>query len=218
MRYKDRIAAAQYLAKRLQQYAGQHDVIVLGLPRGGVPVAAVVAAVLKVSFDIVVPRKIGAPGNPEFALGAVLPNGTTYLDQSTIAQLGVTKPQLFAAIRKQQAEAQRRVELYRAGLPPLVLKNKTVLLIDDGIATGATMLAAIRYVKKFHPQSVVVAVPVAALDTVERLRQQGITVIVPHTPELFGAVGEYYEQFNQVTDQEVIALLQRPDHVPDSAQ
>lgn len=202
----NRIDAGQQLAHKLWGYQGDPKAVVIGLPRGGVVVAAEVAKVLQLPLDIVVPRKIGAPGNPEFALGALTEEGEPVFQES-IQRYDIPEEYLTMAILKEKQEAQRRLKVYRGDRAPLNLSHKTVLLIDDGVATGATMRAAIVSSFKKGADKVVVAAPVIAPDTLQVLEKEASEVVFLHTPEHFSAVGQFYQEFEQSTDTEVIQIL-----------
>lgn len=207
MIFEDRIDAGERLAEALKEYAGP-DTVVLGIPRGGVIVAEVVARTLGVPLDVVVPRKVGAPGNPELGLGAVAP-GVRVLDPWLIERLGVTEEYLEREIAAEEAETIRRLRVYRGDRPPLELAGKTAIVIDDGVATGGTAVAAIRWARAQGAGKVVLAVPVAPPQTMERLRHEADEVVALATPEPFFAVGEWYRRFDQTSDEEVIAALRR---------
>ena len=207
MFFKDRIDAAQQLAKKLAMYRGSRNAIVLGLPRGGVPVAAVIAKALELPLDIIVVRKIGAPHNPELAIGAITEGGTALLDELLVAELAVSKEYITQETARQQAEATRRLKKYRGKKPPLDLSGKIALLVDDGIATGATMKAAIASAKSKGATKIVVAIPLAPPETVQALAPLVDEIISLHTPSPFGAIGAFYRFCPQVVDNEVIALL-----------
>lgn len=207
MIFEDRIDAGERLAEALKEYAGP-DTVVLGIPRGGVIVAEVVARTLGVPLDVVVPRKVGAPGNPELGLGAVAP-GVRVLDPWLIERLGVTEEYLEREIAAEEAETIRRLRVYRDDRPPLELTGKTAIVIDDGVATGGTAVAAIRWARAQGAGKVVLAVPVAPPQTMERLRREADEVVALATPEPFFAVGEWYRRFEQTSDEEVIEALRR---------
>lgn len=211
--FKDRQSAGKLLAKRLKGYQGSRGVIVLGIPRGGVVVAHEVAKELSLPLDILVTRKIGAPNQKELALGAVDPDGEVVWEQNLINDLGLKIEDLKEKVADEVEEIRRREELYRQGKEALEVGNKTVILTDDGIATGATTLAGIRYLKRHGARKIVLAVPVASKEAVERvmgeigeMREIG-EVIVLDTPEYFHAVGQFYHKFEPVGDEEVIQLL-----------
>lgn len=207
--FKDRIDAGRKLAERLGQYAGDSNAIILALPRGGVPVAAEVAKELQLPLDIIVTRKIGAPFNEELAVGALSQDGHVLWNEKIMQMSNLTPEDLAATVAKETHEAQRRLELYRAGRTPLELAGKVVILIDDGIATGATMRAAIEYVRRAGAQKIVVAVPVAAADTIESIAPLVDEVVCVHTPRVFFGVGGFYQRFDQISDDEVIALMKQ---------
>lgn len=209
MIFEDRHDAGKKLASKLADYKDKSDVVVIGLPRGGVVVAFEVAQALNLPLDIIVPRKIGAPGNPELAIGAISEEGEGVFDESFIQAYGVSKEFIQKEIEVEKLEAHRRLELYRGKTPPLSLKEKTALLIDDGIATGSTMLAAILSAKSKGARKVVVAAPVAAAQTVERIKKEADQVIVMDAPLGFEAVGLYYENFLQTEDDEIVSLMER---------
>ncbi len=176
--------------------------VVLAVPRGGVEVAAPVARALGAPLDVVVPKKVGAPGNPELGLGAVAP-GVRVLDQRLIEGLGVSEAYLEAEISREEAEVARRTDAYRAGRPPVDVSGRVAVIVDDGVATGGTALAAIAWAKAAGASRVVFAAPVAPPEAVKRLAADCDTVVVLHSPRAFFAVGEWYERFGQVSDDEV---------------
>lgn len=207
MLFNDRKQAGEELAERLLKYKNQPQCVVVGLPRGGVVTAVAVAKKLHLPLDVVCPRKLGAPFNPEFAIGAITESGEAYLDQEVIRRYGVSRDYLDAIRQQQQLEAQRRLSLYRSGRPPADFTNETVLLVDDGIATGATMKAAILSVKRRSARWVVVATPVIPPDTVPEIAELADELIVVAAPAGFMAVGQFYREFAQTTDAEVVELL-----------
>lgn len=207
MIFKNRIQAGEELAKKLRQFKGSAETIVLGLPRGGAVVAAAVAKELGLPLDIIVLRKIGAPGNPEFAIGAITEDGEAVLDKAAIVAWQIPAEYIKQEITKETQEARRRLKLYRGERALLNLKNKTAILVDDGIATGATMAAAIISARAKGAKKVIVAAPVIAVDTLETLQKETDEVIYLDAPAYFGAVGAFYENFEQVEDEEVITLL-----------
>lgn len=210
MIFKDRRDAGRRLAKKLEKYKGKKDTIILGLPRGGVVVADEVAQALGLPLDLVVPRKIGAPGNPEYAIGAITEDGEGIFNEEVVREYGMSREYLKKEIEKEKKEAKRRLKVYRGKRPPLsTLKSKTTILIDDGIATGLTMKAAIRSVKKKGATKVVVAVPVAARDSLLEIKKEVDEVISLYTPIFFGAVGAFYEEFSQTEDSEVIEIMKK---------
>lgn len=189
MIFTDRATAGQQLAQALTKYKNQPTVVVLGLPRGGVVTAAAIAKALHAPLDVVIIRKLGAPGNEEYALGALT-------EQGTVVGNGAA-----TIIDKEKRELHRRIQAYRQGRPALVLRNKTIILVDDGIATGLTMQAAIQSIRQQQPKQLIVAVPVAPPDTVSKLRSQVDELIVLYQPDNFMAVGQFYEKFDQVSDE-----------------
>jgi putative phosphoribosyl transferase len=211
MIFKDRIDAGQKLAKALEKYKNAKDTVILALPRGGVVTGFEVAKELNLPLDIVVPRKIGAPGNPEFAIGAITETGEGIFDEETIKTYGISKEYIENETKKEKAEAERRLKLYRGERPCLVLKDKTVILLDDGLATGLTMRAAIKTVKAYEPKKIIAAFPVGASDSIEILKSEADEVVYLDAPFFFGAVGAFYEEFGQTTDGEVIELLRKAE-------
>jgi len=207
MIFKDRIEAGQKLAKALEEYKGQKDTIILGLPRGGVVTGFEIAKALELPLDLVVPRKIGAPGNPEFAIGAITEEGEGIFNEGVIRDYEISKEYITRTVEEEKKEAQRRLKTYRGDRPPLDLKEKTVILVDDGIATGLTVRAAIKSVKNRDPKKIVVAVPCGAKDSIDQIKKEVDEVICLHAPIFFGAVGAFYREFPQTTDEEVIELI-----------
>ena len=207
--FLDRADAGKRLAARLMGYADNPDVIVLALPRGGVPVAAQIAHALHAPLDILVTRKIGAPFNPELALGAVSQNGQIVWNKDVMKSLHINPqdPAVQAIIDKEQQEAARRVQLYRADRPHIAVQDKIVILVDDGVATGATIRAAIATLRAWHARKVIVAVPVGPLEEIAELEQEADKCFCLASPHYFLGVGDFYDRFEQVSDQEVIALL-----------
>lgn len=206
--YSDRKEAGERLAEELLK-RNYESPIVMGVPRGGVPVAYRVAMALDAPLDIVVPRKIGAPGNPEYAIGAVTEEGSIVLNEAAVRRTGASDEYVENAAKEEREEIERRIEEYRGKMEPVDLKGSTVLLVDDGVATGTTLKAAINSVRKRGPTHIVVAVPVGAPSSVEDLRGLADEVICLETPKAFGAVGQYYRSFPQTSDEEVKNLLQK---------
>lgn len=203
--YRNRDDAGRVLADRLTGLAGQPDVIVLGLVRGGVPVAKVVADRLDAPLDVLVVRKLGVPLAPEVAFGALGPNGVRVLNEMVAARL---TPEDIAEVQQQeQAELERRERLYRAGRPPLELTGRTAVIVDDGLATGATARAAVAVARQLGARRVVVAVPVGAQEALAMLSAEADEVVYDQQPAAFGAVSQYYEDFREVSDGEVTELL-----------
>jgi putative phosphoribosyl transferase len=210
--YRDRTEAGRYLAERLADYAGRPDVLVLALPRGGVPVAFEVAEALDAPLDVFLVRKLGVPGHEELALGALASGGVRLLNDEVVRGLQIP-PEVIeqvAAIERQELE--RREREYRGDRPAPDVRGKTVILIDDGLATGASMRAAVAALRQRYPARLVVAVPVAAPETCVEFRDEVNEVICARTPEPFYAVGLWYEDFAQTTDEEVRDLLRRAGH------
>jgi putative phosphoribosyl transferase len=208
-RFADKNQAGVLLAQRLQQYAGQPDVIVLALPRGGVPVGFAIAQALRLPLDILLVRKLGMPGHEEFAIGAIATGGFSVVQTDLLARFGIEASTLDVIVRREQREIERRETLYRAGRPPLPLAGRTVIVVDDGLATGATMQVAIKAVREQHPERVIIAVPVASIEACRELGAQVDDIVCLQTPDPFHAVGAWYQDFTQTTDDEVIDLLDR---------
>lgn len=204
--FRDRRDAGQALAVELEAYRGT-DVLVLGLPRGGVVVAAEVARHLDAELDVVVARKLGSPISPELGIGAVTANGGLFLNDEVIRELGVSEPYIAAVTEVQRAEARRREALLRGDRPRPRIAGRTVILVDDGLATGATMRAAVRSVRRATPARLIVAVPVGSPEACATLRGEADEVVCLHEPEAFGAVGMWYRHFEQTDDREVTQLL-----------
>lgn len=211
-RFQDRREAGRLLAARLEEYRARPDCLLLGLPRGGVVVAAEIARALGLPMDVCLVRKLGAPFQPELAMGAVAFGGVLVLHQDLIDGWGITAAAVDRAIAREREELQRRESLYRAGRPPLDLYGKTVILVDDGIATGATVEAAISAMRQMRAGRVVVAAAVASAATARRLARVADEVVCVLMPEDLCAIGEWYEDFDQVTDGEVLSLLEAPLH------
>jgi predicted phosphoribosyltransferase len=207
--FRDRTEAGRLLAARLEQYAGKPDVMVLALPRGGVPVAYEVARALPAPMDVFIVRKLGVPGQEELAMGAVATGGVRVLNDQVVKGLGIPEYMIDAVVKWETEELKRRERLYRGDRPPPDVRGKTVILVDDGLATGSTMLAAARALRQQGPARIVVAVPVAAPDTCELLKADVDEVVCAVTPEPFYAVGLWYRDFSQTTDEEVRELLER---------
>ena len=191
--YADRAEAGRALAAELTRYKGKPDVRILGLARGGLPVAAEVASELHAPLEAFLVRKLSLPSEPEFAFGAVTVDGTRVLDEDVVRRLGIPANVLDAITKRVQTELKRRERLYRSDRPPLDLTNQTVILVDDGLATGATMQAAVRFVRQQSPKQIIVAVPVASAQAIAKLRPHVDQCVCPAIPEFFYAVGEWYE-------------------------
>lgn len=205
--FADRKAAGKALAALLESYAGRSDVVVLGLPRGGVPVAAQVAQELAVPLDVVIVRKLGVPANPELAMGAIASGGARYLNDEVLGMARIPPEDVERVEAAERAELERRERLYRGDRPPLRLHGRTVVLVDDGIATGASMRAAARAMRAAGAAWIVVAVPVAPAQAAKRFRGVADEFVCVETPESFYAVGQFYERFEPTADEEVRALL-----------
>jgi putative phosphoribosyl transferase len=210
MIYPTRRAAGRELAAHLAEYAGRDDTIVLALPRGGVPVAVEIAQALRAPLDVLVVRKLGLPWQPELAAGAIAPGGVIVMNPEIQAGIEDLDSLMAPVIQREGAELRRREVLYRKDQSPLQVRDRIVILVDDGIATGATMQAAVLALRALHARSVVIAVPVAPPDTVRRLGQMADRIVCLQQPISFYAVGQWYEEFPQVSDDEVITLLRRP--------
>lgn len=206
MIFDNRLDAGRRLAGRLREYHSPNTVV-LAVPRGGVVVGYEVAGALGAPLDVIIPRKIGAPNQPELAIGAIAGDNTV-LDQQTIGYLGVTQEYIEAEVKRQREEIARRRKLYRDDKPFPSLEGKTVILVDDGIATGATITAAAREVRAHDPEKLVLAVPVAPPETVAHLRREVDDLVVLETPEPFYSVGSWYYEFEQTSDEQVVALLE----------
>lgn len=207
--YNDRFEAGIVLANHLIRYEGNPDVFVLALPRGGVPVGYEIARALKAPLDIFLVRKLGVPGNKELAMGAIGSGGSIFYNKELIRNLGLTTEAINKVIETEQAELSRRELLYRGENPYPVLTNKIVILVDDGMATGATMKVAINAVKHMHPSKIILAVPVAPQDLCEELEPLVDRIVCPLRPDYFNAVGYWYNDFTQTTDAEVFRLLSK---------
>jgi predicted phosphoribosyltransferase len=208
MLFRDRVDAGQRLAERLRHYAGLDDVIVLALPRGGVPVAAEVARALGAPLDVFLVRKLGFPGQEELAMGAIASGGSRVLNTSLLRRLRVPPETVDEVASRELRELDRREQAYRGSNPPPSVRGKTVILVDDGLATGATMHAAAAALRSQNPKRIVVAVPVAAASSCEEFGDVVDEVVCAETPEPFMAVGQWYDDFSQTTDEEVRRLLE----------
>jgi putative phosphoribosyl transferase len=208
-RFKDRFDAGRSLAARLRDYANRDDVLVLALPRGGVPVAYEVARALAAPLDVFLVRKLGVPRHEELAMGAIASGGVRVLNDEVVRMLRIPPKVIDEAARRELAELRRREQEYRDDRPPVDVAGKTVLLVDDGLATGSTMLAAAEALRRMGPARLVVAVPVGAPETCERFQPVVDDVVCAVTPEPFHAVGLWYEDFSQTSDDEVRELLAR---------
>ena len=209
MIYRDRSEAGRRLAVHLMDYANRADVLVLALPRGGVPVAYEVAKALRAPLDIFLVRKLGVPGHEELAMGAIATGGVRVLNEDVMRYISITDAAIDAVAAKEQRELERREQLYRGDRPAPDVRGKTVLLVDDGLATGSTMRAAAAALRQQQPARIVVAVPVSAVQTCDEYRMGVDEIVCAVTPEPFHAVGMWYEDFSQTTDEEVRGLLAR---------
>jgi putative phosphoribosyl transferase len=209
-RFADRMDAGRQLAEHLLPLAAE-DPIVVALPRGGVPVGREVAIALEAPLDFVAVRKLGAPHNPEYGIGAVAEDGTRVIDSEAVAVLGINGETLDAIVERETAELRRRVAAYRGERPPSDLSDRTVIVVDDGVATGVTDTAALRAVRHQGPRRTILAVPVCAHDAAARLREEADDVVCPLSPALFYGVGQWYRDFSQVSDQEVVSTLREFD-------
>jgi putative phosphoribosyl transferase len=207
--YTNRTEAGQLLAQALRRFGGRSDVLVLALPRGGVPVAYEVAKELEAPLDLVLVRKLGVPGQEELAMGAIATGGAQVLNRDVVQILKISEETVRRVVQREEAELARRAQAYRGGRPAPDVAGRCVILVDDGLATGATMRAAVAAMRQLRPSRIVVAVPVAPPDTVAQIRSEADEVVCLATPESFRAVGEWYRDFSQTTDEEVQLLLRR---------
>ena len=208
-KFRDRSDAGRALAAALRHYANHSDVLVLALPRGGVPVAYEVARELGAPLDIFLVRKLGVPGHEEYAMGAIAEGGAIVLSRDVIQQLGIPQRAVDSVIEQERAELERRTRLYRHGRAPPEVRERVVILVDDGLATGSTMRAAVQALRSLRPARLVVAVPVAPPETCEALRDVADEVVCLRMPEPFHAVGVWYADFAQTLDNEVRELLEQ---------
>ena len=213
-KFTDRHEAGQVLAERLRAYADRNDVLILALPRGGVPVAYEVAKVLHAPLDIFLVRKLGVPGYEELAMGAIAAGGIRILNEEVVRSLAIPLSVIDSVTAAEQRELERRERIYRGDLPPPDLHGRVLILIDDGLATGSTMLAAVAALKRMYPARIVIAVPVATVETCAAMREYVDEVICAVTPEPFYGVGGSYRDFSQTTDAEVRELLVQASHQP----
>lgn len=213
MIFKDRIDAAQRLAKKLE-WVKKENPVILAIPRGGVVTGDVIAKTLGLSLDVIVSRKIGAPYNPELAIGAVVHDGSFFPNSDLINELGITRQYIDEQVAVQLNEIRRRLVKFR-GRTDYDLKDKTVVIVDDGIATGATVFVALEWIKKQGSKRVIVAIPVGPRSTIEKLRKMA-EVVVLYDPIIFGAVGEFYDSFDQVEDYEVVQIMSSYGYRPKS--
>jgi predicted phosphoribosyltransferase len=206
-RFRDRRDAGRQLAARLQAYAGRADLVVLALPRGGVPVAYEVAVALGAPLDVFVVRKLGVPGHEELAMGAVASGGVQVLNERVLSYAGIDREELSKVVDRERREIERRERAYRGDSPPIDVTGKVVVLVDDGLATGSTMRAAVDAVRRQRPARLVVAVPAGAAETCDELARHVDEVVCVAAPVSFLAVGQWYDDFTQTTDDEVRRLL-----------
>jgi len=209
MLFQDRTDAGRELAAKLRDYADRPDVLVLALPRGGVPVAAVVADELNAPLDVFVVRKLGVPFQPELAMGAIATGGVRVLNEDVVRMLNIPDDVIDQVTIRERRELERRERDYRGERPPTDVRGKTVILIDDGLATGSTMRAAVEALREQRPAKIVVAVPVGAPETCDEIQHLADEAICARAPEPFHAVGMWYDDFSQTTDEEVHELLEK---------
>src|SRR5881296_2466503 len=205
--FLNRTEAGRFLAEKLEKYANRNDVVVLGLPRGGVPVAYEVAKRLNAPLDVFIVRKLGVPGFEELAAGAIASGGVRVLNEDVMRAIPHADEMIEAVTVRETAELERREHIYREGRPPPELRDRIVILVDDGLATGATMRAAVKALRERGAAKIVVAVPVGPPDTCHEIEEQADETICLSTPEFFQAVGQYYDDFSQTTDEDVRELL-----------
>lgn len=209
MLFQDRADAGRILASKLTGHKDRTGTLILALPRGGVPVAREISRALNLPIDVFVVRKLGVPGHEELAMGAIASGGSRFINDEVVEQLGITSETIEAVAAREYNELLRRERLYRGGRSAPDIHNKIVILVDDGLATGSSMRAAIRAIRQQHPTRILVAVPTAAAETCDTLRKEVDEVVCPDTPEPFYAVGASYRRFDQITDEEVRDLLLR---------
>lgn len=205
--FYDRTDAGEKLAKLLGEYQGVKDTLVLGMPRGGVVCAKIVANALNLPLDVIIARKISAPSNPEYAIGAVTSSGEPVLNEEVIGTMGITPDYLDTEIIKQREIINNKLAMYRSKNKLPNIKDKNIIIVDDGMATGYTILAAIGFIKNQKPKSIIVAIPVLPQSIVEDIKKEVDNLIYISVPEEFFAVGQFYEQFEQVSDEDVVSLL-----------
>ncbi len=207
--YRDRVEAGQILARHVLPMLSDSQPLILALPRGGVPVGFEVARALHADLDVFLVRKLGLPGHEELAIGAIASGGMRVLNRELIEELHVAEGLISRITAVEEEELKRREHLYRQDRPPIAVRDRTVVLVDDGLATGASMMAGVRALRAQNPRRIVVAVPVAAPETCEQFRSEADEIICPATPEPFGAVGAWYDDFSQITDNQVRKLLEQ---------
>jgi putative phosphoribosyl transferase len=214
MIFANREDAGRQLAQRLTEYANSEDVLVLGLPRGGVPVAFEIARALRTPLDIFLSGKLGVPGQEELAFGAIAAGDGLYLDRQLIETTGISNEEITRITRATREKLEERAQLYRVGRTPRRIEGRTVILVDDGLATGASIYAAILALRQIKPRKLVIAVPVAPASTCAWLQPTVDELVVLYTPSPFYAVGQFYDNFSQVSDDQVVDLLRRADQLP----
>lgn len=211
-RFSDRVEAGKILASRLTAYANRPDVLVMALPRGGVPVAYEVSRALNAPLDVIIVRKLGVPGQEELAMGAIASGGVRVLNDDVMQTLALPEMVIEAAVAHERRELERREHLYRGNRPINEVHGRTIIIVDDGMATGATMHAAVAAMKQQQPTRIIIAVPVASSAACEKLAAEGEEVVCVYRPENFHAVGFWYTHFSQTTDEEVTNLLEQATH------
>ncbi len=211
MRFRDREEAGRLLAEQLREYVGEAP-IVLALPRGGVAVGYEIARALDVPLDVMIVRKLGVPWHPELGMGALAEGGALYLNQEVLAAADLNTEEIAKVIADETRELQRRVQRYRGGRPLQYLRGRTVILVDDGLATGGTARAAVRALRGFGARSIILAVPVAAAQTAEALREEVDALVCVQEPSDLWAIGAWYDDFHQMSDEEVLVLLDQARH------
>jgi len=212
-RFQDRREAGRDLAERLREFANDRNVLVLALPRGGVPVGYEIARDLGLPLDVFIVRKLGVPGYEELAMGAIASGGVRVLNEEVVRRLGISEQRIDAVATREQEEIERRELEYRGDLPPANVDGRKIILVDDGLATGATMRAAVRALREAGTLEIIVAVPVGSIEAVQRIGREADRVVCPLAPEDFAAVGQFYDDFSQTSDEEVRELLAESMHV-----
>jgi predicted phosphoribosyltransferase len=212
-RFQDRREAGRVLAESLREFAQDRNVLVLALPRGGVPVAYEIARALNLPLDVFIVRKLGVPGYEELAMGAIASGSVRVLNEDVVHRLGVSEQQIDQTAAREQQEIERRELEYRGDLPPINVSGKKIILVDDGLATGATMRAAVEALATAGAMRITVAVPVGSIEAVQRLAREADDVVCPLQPEDFAAVGQWYDDFSQTSDEEVRELMAESMHV-----
>jgi putative phosphoribosyl transferase len=216
--FSSRFEAGRLLASKLSRYRNHPEVLILALPRGGVPVAYEIAKELNIPIDVFLVRKLGVPGNRELAMGAIASGGLRILNEDLVRAFEVSEAAIQSATDSERIELEKRERLYRGTRPPLNLLNRTVILVDDGLATGATMLVAVQTVRQQYPARIVVAVPVAATETCEKIKAEVDEIICETTVDTLYAIGAWYENFTQLSDEEVSELLNRASLIKKSTE